>query len=266
MAETVNRDIDSGKAFDWERASGDYSKYRDIYPPAFFEKILERGLCVKGQRVLDLGTGTGVLPRGLYSSGAAFTGADISENQIVQARRLAAQAGMEIAFVVSPAEKIDFPAESFDVVTACQSHFYFDHRAVTPRVARMLKTGGRYVLLYIAWLPGEDRVAGESEKLVLRYNPQWSGGGETRHPIAPPLGTEAFFTVEESLVFDLDVPFTRESWNGRLRACRGVGASLSPEETAAFDAEHRALLERTAPERFSVRHYAAIAILRKKSG
>lgn len=58
----INKNIDSGKAFDWGRAAADYAKYRDIYPPAFYGKILELSCCTKGQNVLDIGTGTGVLP------------------------------------------------------------------------------------------------------------------------------------------------------------------------------------------------------------
>ena len=31
-----NADIDGGNAFDWGRTSGDYAKFRDIYPEAFY--------------------------------------------------------------------------------------------------------------------------------------------------------------------------------------------------------------------------------------
>lgn len=54
--------------------------------------------------------------------------------------------------------------------------------------------------------------------------------------------------------FDDAMPFARESWRGRTRACRGVGATLAPAEVAAFDAEHQPLLERLAPENFHVLH------------
>ncbi len=82
-------DLDHGREFDFGRTSEMYARYRDIYPPAFFRPLLDRGLCVRGQAVLDLGTGTGVLPRSLYSYGAAFTGIDSSANQIEQAKALA---------------------------------------------------------------------------------------------------------------------------------------------------------------------------------
>lgn len=48
--------IDSGKAFDWGKTSREYAKYRDIYSGKFYQKIAYRGLCIKGQRVLVVGT------------------------------------------------------------------------------------------------------------------------------------------------------------------------------------------------------------------
>lgn len=66
----ADKAIDQGRPFDWGKVSEDYARFRDIYPKEFYERIVERNLCVKGQRVLDLGTGTGVLPRNMYQYGA----------------------------------------------------------------------------------------------------------------------------------------------------------------------------------------------------
>lgn len=55
--------IDGGKPFDWGKTSQEYARYRDIYPEEFYRRIIDRGLCTAGQSVLDIGTGTGVLPR-----------------------------------------------------------------------------------------------------------------------------------------------------------------------------------------------------------
>lgn len=256
--------IDGGKAFDWGRTSAEYAKYRDIYPEEFYKRIADRGLCVKGQKVLDLGTGTGVLPRNMYHYGAEWTGTDISPEQIAQAKLLAEAGNMRIDFRAVPAEELDFPKGSFDVLTACQCFWYFDHEKVMPKFAELLKDGGKLVILYMAWLPAEDPVAGKSEELVLKYNPKWSGAGEHRHTIwVPDVAFEYFKDVEHE-EYDLKVPFTGESWHGRMRASRGVGASLSEEELARWDAEHRALLQQIAPEKFEVLHYAAVRILEKK--
>ncbi len=59
--------IDKGKTFDWGKTSENYAKYRDIYPKEFYDYILNLGLCKDGQKVLDLGAGTGVLPRNMNS-------------------------------------------------------------------------------------------------------------------------------------------------------------------------------------------------------
>ena len=255
--------IDHGVRFDWGRASADYARYRDIYPPAFYDALISRGLCTAGQRVLDLGTGTGALPRALYRYGADFTGVDAAPAQIEQAKRLAAQGGMDIRFFCARAEDCRFPEGSFDAVTACQCFVYFDHAALAPLLHRWLRPGGRFAVLYMAWLPGEDEIAARSEELILRCNPAWTGCGETRHPIAVPPDYDGYFVRETQQVFDLPVHFSRESWHGRIRACRGVGASLDGDALARFDAEHRALLARTAPPEFDVLHYAAVTILRR---
>lgn len=262
--EIQNSSIDGGQPFDWGRISEDYAKFRDIYPPAFYRKITSRGLCVAPQRVLDLGTGTGVLPRNLYAHGARWTGTDLSDNQIAQAKRLSAQAGMDISYFACGAEELAFPDESFDVITACQCFWYFDHEVLMPKLARFLTPGGRVVILYMAWLPDEDEIAGRSEDLVLRYNPAWTGAGETRHPIFIPDAALRDFRLAEHEEFDLRVPFTRETWHGRMKACRGVGASLPEPELAAWEQEHIALLQSIAPAQFDVLHYGAIAVLEKK--
>lgn len=186
----ANKNIDGGKAFDWGKTSLNYAKFRDIYPQEFYQKIIDRGLCINGQYVLDIGTGTGVLPRNMYAYGAKWTAADISPEQIRQAKLLSD--GMDIDYYAVSTEDIDFPSGSFDVITACQCFWYFNHKTVMPKLYRMLKKEGSILVLYMAWLPFEDKIAGESEKLVLKYSPNWSGGRETIHPIKIPdcyLGT-----------------------------------------------------------------------------
>lgn len=255
--------IDHGRAFDWGRTSSDYAKYRDIYPKAFYQKLLDHGLCVKGQSVLDLGTGTGVLPRSLCAHGAEFTGVDISQNQIEHAVALARKEHLNIRFQCSPAEQCHFPDGSFDVVTACQCFTYFHQEALAPRLYRFLKPSGKFAVLYMAWLPFEDEIARKSEELILKYNPAWTGCGEKRHPIRVPEIYQQYFSVESEEVFDLHVPFTRDGWHGRILTCRGVEASLSAQEIERFDCEHRALLNEIAPQSFEILHYAAITILAK---
>ena len=260
-----NTDIDGGKEFDWGRTSFIYAKYRDIYPEAFYKRMTDRGLCVKGQRVLDLGTGTGVLPRNMYKYGAQWTCVDISPRQIEMAEKLAKEGGMDITFKACAAEDINYAENSFDVVTACQCFWYFDQSRLIPALHDIIKENGRLLILYMAWLPYEDKIAGESEKLVLKYSPQWTGKGERIHPIGVSDITYRYFEKVYSEEYTLDVPFTRESWHGRMKACRGIGASLTEKEIALWEKEHIELLKRIAPEKFAVKHYAAMLELTPKN-
>lgn len=253
-----NEQIDGGKAFDWGRASGDYAKFRDIYPQEFYRRILDLGLCKAGQDVLDLGTGTGVLPRALYPYGAHFVGADISEQQIAEARRLAAKENMDIDFMVSGAEALSFPPDSFDVITACQCFIYFDKSVVLPKFHQLLRADGHFCELWMAWLPEEDEIAAASEELILKYNPTWTGVRFLRPVLTEPEWAAPYFSAKNLISYDINIPFNRETWHGRIRACRGIGASSLPQKAIdEFEVEHIRLLQ-SFPEQFEILHHVTI--------
>lgn len=259
----TNKNIDNGREFDWGLASSDYAKYRDIYPKEFYEKIVDLGHCINGQTVLDLATGTGVLPRNMIDYGAKWIGVDISENQIRYAKELTNSP--DINYLVSSAKNLDFDEEIFDVVTACQCFMYFDKKVILPKIHKWLKNDGNLLILFMAWLPYESEIAKTSEDLVLKYNPEWSGKRMTRYQLKAPEWAEGLFTVSNAIAYDLNVEFTRETWHGRIKACRGIGASsLSKEEIDKWEVEHLAYLN-TVPEKFLIPHYATILDLKKLS-
>lgn len=261
--EIRNQTIDHGEGFDWGRASKEYAKYRDIYPKEFYEKLAELSLGIKGQDVLDIGTGTGVIPRNMYGYGADWTGIDISENQISYAKQLSREAGMDIRYHVSAAEDIDFPDGSFDAVIACQCFMYFDKDVILPKIHRMLKPNGHFAVLFMAWLPEESEIAKTSEEMVLKYSPSWSGAHMTRYSLDVPPWCQDMFEPVHMLAYDLPVTFTRDSWHGRMKACRGIGASsLNKDEIAAWEREHMAYMQ-TVPEVFDILHYVTILDVRK---
>ena len=255
--------FDGGRPFDFGKTSADYAKFRDIYPDEFYKKLTGLNLGTENQTVLDLGTGTGVLPRNMYRYGAKWTGADISQNQIEYAKKLSVEKGMDIRYVCSSAEDLDFPPETFDVVTACQCFGYFDKKIVLPKIHELLKTGGHFAVLFMAWLPKEDKIAAKTEELVLKYNPHWTGANMTRYPVNEPDWAKGYFTLSHAEAFDIPVTFTRETWHGRIRSCRGIGASsLTPQEISLWEKEHLEYLK-TVPQQFKILHYATILDLKK---
>ncbi len=107
-----------------------------------------------------------------------------------------------IEFIVSPAEDIDFPDNSFDVVTACQCYMYFNMEIILPKLYRMLKENGHFCVLFMAWLPDESDIAKKSEELVLKYNPFWTGANMNRNSIHLPELIDTFFDVENEIIYD----------------------------------------------------------------
>lgn len=252
--------IDHGNGFDFGKTAADYAKYRDIYPESLYRKLQAFGVVVPGSRILDVGTGTGVLPRALKESGAIFTGTDVAAEQIEMARAISGEGAAE--YLVSPAEETPFAPHSFDVVTACQCFWYFEAEKFARELERILVPGGLFCKIAMEWLPFEDETARLTEELVLRYNPHWSGGAFRPEPYRFPAWAVGRFELETLHAYREELPFTVDGWCGRIRSCRGVGASLPPERVAAFDRELRGALEARGRERFTIRHHIQFEVYR----
>ncbi len=122
-----------------------------------------------GHKVLDVGTGTGVVAITARRLGARVTGLDLTPELLAQARAGAAVAGHDdIAWHEGDAEALPFEDESFDVVLSQFGHMF----APRPEVAvaemlRVLKPGG--TLAFATW-PGEQLI-GRQFSLNARYVP-----------------------------------------------------------------------------------------------
>ena len=246
--------IDAGRSFDWGRAAEDYDRFRPGPPDSFYHKLQALDVGVPGQPVLDLGTGTGLLARRFAAAGCRVSGIDLSEAQIRMARHAALREGLDVDFQVAEAEALPFASGSFEVVSACQCWWYFDLDRALPEVCRVLRPDGRLVVSYFSFLPRLDPVVAASEALVLKFNPDWSGADWDGYTNPQPGWSESGFRLVGLFEYDEGVPFTRESWRGRMRALRGIAASLSEDEIAAFDREHERLLDDLAPEKFLILH------------
>ena len=90
---------------DFGKTAGDYGKYRAGFPAAFFDRISAFGIGEVGQRVLDLGTGTGTLARGFSRRGCEVTALDPAPALLEQAKRLDREVGVSVKYLVATAEE-----------------------------------------------------------------------------------------------------------------------------------------------------------------
>jgi len=111
--------------------------------------MLEAGKLSGGERVLDIGSGPGHTAL-LFATGAReVVATDPTAAMLEQGRRLARERGLgNVTFELASAEALPFADASFDRVTSRQSaHHYADIRRALCEVSRVLRPGGRFVLI-----------------------------------------------------------------------------------------------------------------------
>ncbi len=146
------------------------------------------------------------------------------------------------------AENLNYPQHSFDAITACQCFWYFNPELVVPKIKGLIKKGGIFLKLYISYLK-EEPVTQDSNALVKKINPAWHGAASALEDLR-----RHYFEDPQLETFITEIPFTRESWHGRMLASRGVMASMNEEHLLQFDKEHRAMLAEKYPEKFTIKH------------
>jgi SAM-dependent methyltransferase len=105
-----------------------------------------------GERILDIGTGTGLAARRAAALGAQVVGIDIGAELIETARRLAGQEGRRIEFRVADAEKLPFEDNGFDGILSTFGIMFAGHpEEAACELARVCREGGRIALA--SWAP-----------------------------------------------------------------------------------------------------------------
>jgi len=148
---------ESAKA--WDGGEGAYwaahAERFDRSVAAYHHRLLEAAAIAAGDRVLDIGCGTGQTTRDAASRAVAGSalGIDLSAEMISLARKLAAEAGIRnVTFEQADAQIFPFEAASFDLaISRTGAMFFGDRDAAFRNIASSVRTGGR--LAMITWQP-----------------------------------------------------------------------------------------------------------------
>jgi len=140
-------------------------------PPA--AQLVKLGGIRAGQRVLDVGCGTGVVAITAARLGAKVSAIDLTPQLLERARENARVSKLNIDFHEADAESLPFPDKEFDVVVSQFAHMF----APRPEVAiaemlRVLKPGG--TIAFSTWPP--ELFVGKTMMMPAKYLPPPTNG------------------------------------------------------------------------------------------
>ena len=244
--------------FDAER----YDRARPRYPRGVIEHILTG---VPGRRLLDVGTGTGIVARQFQAAGCEVLGVDPDARMAEFAR----QSGVEVE--VATFEEWRAAGRTFDVVVSGQSWHWVDPVAGAAKAAELLRPGGR---LAVFWNTGQPPASlGEAFAEVYRRVLPAS--------LADRLGPKAIedtydamctraeegvrqasaFSEPERSRFEWQHPYTRDEW---LDALSTSGDAVPPDQLAELVAGIGAAID-VVGGRFAM-NYVTVLVTATRTG
>jgi SAM-dependent methyltransferase len=169
-------------------------------PPA--ARLIAHSKLSAGQRVLDVGCGTGVVAITAARAGAQVAGLDLTPQLLERARENAQLANVTVDWREGDVEQLPFDNAAFDVVLSQFGHMF----APRPDVAigemlRVLKPGG--TIAFSTWPP--ELFMGRIFMLIARYAPPPPPGAVP--PVLwgdPSVVRERLGNAVRGIVFDRD--------------------------------------------------------------
>jgi SAM-dependent methyltransferase len=143
-----------------------YERARQPYGDAFFAAVARRLLLDRSQRVLDLGTGPGILAFGLAPFCREVVGVDPEPAMIDAARRAADRSGLPVRLVEGRAEDLSRDIGEFDVVTIGRALHWMEPDSTRAALDRLVARNGFVLICRAAsasdgrnsWLEAYDAV------------------------------------------------------------------------------------------------------------
>jgi len=256
-----------GTVFD--EIAAQYDRHRPAYPDALIDHACRLACLGAGDRVLEIGCGTGQLTRSLLARALRVTALEPGVRLIALARANLTDAG-EVEFLNARLEDAELPREHFKAVFSASAIHWADPDRSWRAIADALASDGTLALIQYFGLREERSTDDQAQLLagMLRHAPElaatWpvyrdlegtiAGVQERRRNVADAWGWLGSYDIGREYAAELfeDVqlataPTVVEHTADELSAVLATmsfWARLSPTQRDALTREHRALHER----------------------
>lgn len=223
----------------------------EMFTTSVAAQLVKHAKVHSGERVLDVGCGTGVVAVTAARAGARVTGLDLTPQLLERARENAQIAGVTIDWHEGDVENLPFEDSVFDIVLSQFGHMFAPRPEVAiSQMLRVLKPGG--TIAFATWPP--ELFTGRMFMITSRYAPPPPPG------LAPPpqwgdpkIVAERLGAAVKDIVFDrgtMRVPaLSPQHIRTRLEGTAGPVVKLveslsatDPAKLAAFRSEYEALI------------------------
>jgi SAM-dependent methyltransferase len=230
----------------WGARADDWARSEEQHLPAYEEAIRRAGLR-PGQRVLDVGCGTGVFLRLAAERGAEPFGIDASEALIDLARRRVPGADLRVGDM----QFLPYGDDRFDLVTGFTSFFFAQDMVAALREAGRVAAPGAPVVMQVWGRPERCDLEG-MKRIVRPFLPPPPPEEQDRPPLWRPgvleeIATEAGLTPREAFDFSFAYEYPDPETLGRLLvAPAGLATLIGPQHEETVRAQ---IVEALAPHR-----------------
>jgi SAM-dependent methyltransferase len=175
-----------------------YARYRPPYPAGFFATVADRVGLRPDHRLIDLGTGPGLLALGFAPHVGSVVGVDPEPAMLAAAKAAAERAGRALTLIENTAEALPEALGRFDAVTIGRALHWMAPAATAALLGRLLAPGG--VLLICSARSAAD---GRNPWLAAydAARADWSGAapGQRYRPDLAALAHDARLRIEPSI-------------------------------------------------------------------
>jgi SAM-dependent methyltransferase len=191
-----------------------YVKYRPSYPKEAIDYLYETVGFKRRSKIADIGAGTGIFSKLILERGSHVTAVEPNQAMRKAAEKMLAGES-RYKSVTGSAEDTQIQSHSMDFIVCAQAFHWFDRAAAQIEFRRILKKGGKALLIWNSRLRLGSSFLEEYELLLQKFGTDYA---KVNHSNISPGQLAAFFKAGElqEARFNIRQEFDFEGLSGRL--------------------------------------------------